>query len=77
MDRLMDRDLQKKLRIRRKFRQIVRQVCKNLYWLLDSDAMELGENVRQNVTLIYSGKKKVVSFHKTTSIFKIYLIFSD
>lgn len=50
--------IQRKLRARRKFKQIARCVIRNLYWLMDSDDMQIGDNVKQNITLIYSGKRK-------------------
>lgn len=33
----------------------------NLYWLLDTSGIALGENITQNVTLIYKAKKELKS----------------
>lgn len=51
-----EKSLQRKQRVRRRFRQIIRQVMANLYWLIDASDMEFGDNVRQNITLIYKGR---------------------
>lgn len=52
-----DLQIARRLRARRRFRNVVRQVICNLYWLLDTNNMKLGENVRQNITVIYGNKK--------------------
>lgn len=48
---------QKRMRIRRKFRQIVRMVIANHYWLSDTEEKNIGENVQKNVTMIIKRNK--------------------
>lgn len=54
----MDIKQLKKMRIRRKFKQIIRQVMNNRYWLMDTSDTQLGDNVRANVTMIFQRKSQ-------------------
>lgn len=58
-----DKIVERRLRARRRFRQIVRQVIQNLHWIADIDDEKITENVQKNINIIYRKKteKKLLS----------------